>query len=602
MKKRNILLFIVLFILIHSLFAGNDQKTDSLLKVIRTAKDTALVNTYLALADIYKNKDFDSALNYIVRAEKEAEKINYKKGYGEALLIHGNILYFNNEYSEGLNYFTKSLNIAKESDDNLLKARSLERLASLHLMTDDPNLALKLYYESLSLFEKLDDRKGIAKVYNILGIYKADKGEFDTALSYLDKSIRIHQELNDTHNLIENKVNMGYVYEQAGESERAERIYLETIPLIRETGELSALAVVYFNLSSIHQSRNENREGLQYIQKATEIAEQLNDTSLLASLYGNAGELLIKEKQWNQAGDQLNKSVLCSRAIDDVETEIHALKLVAYLDSITGDFNSALLVTKHISILKDTLYKHRLEHTLQESELRYENHKHQELIELQGKIIRKNEAIKVLFIVLFFIVSVALLLLVRLFVIQRKSHVKSKKLHEQQLRLKQLDLEQVQHEERIQKLEKERIEESLRLKEREVVSLALQMERTNENFTFIRKKIKELTENRNVKIEELIKLEKELKARSHDFDSWELFYKSFNEIHKDFFKTLKSRHPDLTTTELKHCAYIRINLSANQMSTLLNVTIEAIRKTRYRIRKKMNLSPDNSLENYLLRF
>ncbi len=602
MRIELYIVFIMFVGLFNPLTTDKNKQLDSLLITSGTVPDTSRINNLLKIAEIYKSSNKDSSYYYINLAEKKAIKINFDEGYAKALYLHGNLLYFDNMYSEAFDCFKQSLEISKKNGYKLLIAQNLERLASLHLSTDDPNLALKQYYQSLIIFEKLDNRKGMAKVYNILGVYHADKGEYDTALSYLDKSIRIHQEMKDTYNLIENKVNMGYVYEQAGNLDTAKKIYIETIPLIQETGDLSALAVVYFNLSSIYQSRNENQEGLKYIQKATEIAEQLNDTSLLSDLYGNAGELLIQEKQWKKAKNLLNKSVLYSRATNDVETEIHALKLIAKLDSITGDFNSELKVTKRISILKDTLYEHRLKYSLKKLELQYENQKYQELIALQEKIIRTNKARKILFITLFFIACVALVLLIWLFVLQRKSHVKSKKLYDQQMRLKQLELERVQNEEKLQKLEKEKIEESLRLKEKEMVSLALQMERSNEKFTFFKKKINELIENQKVNIEELIKLEKELKSKFHDFDSWELFYKSFNEIHKDFFKTLKYKHPDLTKTELKHCAYIRINLSANQISTLLNVTIAAIRKSRYRIRKKMNLKPDESLDDYLLKF
>lgn len=602
MKSRNIILLFSLFILVHSIQTGNGQNSDSLRRVIQTSKGSVLVDNCIALANVYKYNNFDSAIYYVTWAEREAEKINYSVGYSEAIFCRGNVLYFNNDYSEAISYFKKSLDNAEERGDSLLKARCLERLASVHLMTDDPNLALKLYFESLIIFEKLNYQKGIAKIYNILGIYKADMGEFDLALSYLDKSIQINQEMNDLHNLIENKVNMGYVYEQSGDLDKAEKIYLETIPLILQIGDLSAMEVVYFNLSSLHQSRNDNQEGLKFIQKAAEIAEELNDTSMLASLYGNAGELLMKEKKWIQAKGFLNKSIICSQSTKDIETEIHALNLLANIDSINGDLNSALFIRNRVSILKDTLYRYRLKHSLQESELRYENLKHQELIALQERIIRTDKMKKTLFITLFFITSAVLVLLLGLFIVQRKSHTKGKKLFQQQINLKQLELEQVQQKEKLQKLEKEKIEESLKLKERELVSLALQMERSKENFTFFRDKIKHLSESHKINVEELITLEKELKSRCYDYDSWDLFYKSFNEIHKDFFTSLKASHPDLTNSELKYCAYIRIHLSANQMSTLLNVSIEAIRKTRYRIRKKMKLAPRESLYDYLLNF
>jgi DNA-binding CsgD family transcriptional regulator len=70
----------------------------------------------------------------------------------------------------------------------------------------------------------------------------------------------------------------------------------------------------------------------------------------------------------------------------------------------------------------------------------------------------------------------------------------------------------------------------------------------------------------------------------------------------DNFRKYSERHPDLSKTVLKFCAYLRVHLSTNQIAAILNVTIEAIRKSRYRIRKKTNLTREDSLEEYLQRF
>ena len=597
----HIFLFFIL-IVAQPLPAKKKFQLDSLLSNTRTAKDTALVNTYLALADIYKHLNHDSALLYIVKAENEAQKIDYTNGYCDALLIHGNVLYFKNDYSGALDYFTKSLDRAEAIKNKLLKAKCLERLASLHLMTDNPNRAFDLYFKSRVLFEELSYKPGMAKVYNILGVYHGEMGRLDTALAYLKKSMDINREINNTYNLIQNHVNLGYIYEMNGAPEKAQKIYYESIPLIEETGEKPALMVVYFNLASIHQKRNEDHMALQLIGKSITIAEQLNDTAMLSSLYGNAGQLLLEQKQWQEAEDILNKSLLCSRVINDVETEIKALEFIAVIDSTRGDYTAGFSNLKRIISLKDTLHQQQLDHHIQEAELQYANLKQKEQIELQEKKIRNDRFIKTLFIVLFFLALITVFLLVRLMQTQKKSQAKGKALQDNQIKIKQLELEKIQQDEYQQRIEKERVEEVLRLKERELFSLALQMELYCQNINFLQDKLKQLSEQSKITPKDIENLDKEMKIKFKDFDNWELFYRSFNEIHKDFLKSLKEKHPDLTTTEIKHCAYIRIHLSTSQMATLLNITVDSIRKTRYRIRKKLNLQSGESLENYLLKF
>ena len=81
-----------------------------------------------------------------------------------------------------------------------------------------------------------------------------------------------------------------------------------------------------------------------------------------------------------------------------------------------------------------------------------------------------------------------------------------------------------------------------------------------------------------------------------------LFNQKFNKLHSNFYLNLKEKHPDLTKSELKFCAYLKLNLSGNQIASIINVTPEAIRKTRYRIRKKINIISSDSLENYISTF
>ena len=99
MKKPLLVFLFIYFTFFHSLSADNNKQTDSLLKVTETAKDTALVNTLLRIATIYRYSNEATATYYLSKAEKEATKINFDEGYSNALFLHGNIAYFNNNYS-----------------------------------------------------------------------------------------------------------------------------------------------------------------------------------------------------------------------------------------------------------------------------------------------------------------------------------------------------------------------------------------------------------------------------------------------------------------------------------------------------------------------
>lgn len=83
-------------------------------------------------------------------------------------------------------------------------------------------------------------------------------------------------------------------------------------------------------------------------------------------------------------------------------------------------------------------------------------------------------------------------------------------------------------------------------------------------------------------------------------DDWKFFEEAFNNADKDFLRTIKERHPDLTPNDLRLCAYLRLNLSSKEIAPLLNISVRSIEVKRYRLRKKMNLPHEQSLTEYIL--
>mgnify|MGYP001143508862 CR=1 FL=1 len=82
-------------------------------------------------------------------------------------------------------------------------------------------------------------------------------------------------------------------------------------------------------------------------------------------------------------------------------------------------------------------------------------------------------------------------------------------------------------------------------------------------------------------------------------DEWKNFVTHFEKVHPSFFSTLKNRCPQLTTEDLKHCAYIRIYLSNKEIAQLLNITPKSVITHHHRIKKKMVLSDDVKFADYI---
>jgi tetratricopeptide (TPR) repeat protein len=82
-------------------------------------------------------------------------------------------------------------------------------------------------------------------------------------------------------------------------------------------------------------------------------------------------------------------------------------------------------------------------------------------------------------------------------------------------------------------------------------------------------------------------------------DDWDGFRKSFEKVHSGFLERLKISLPDLSPAETRFMALAKLNLSNKEMAGMLGVSVDAMRTTRYRLRKKLNLSEEGSIEELI---
>lgn len=107
---------------------------------------------------------------------------------------------------------------------------------------------------------------------------------------------------------------------------------------------------------------------------------------------------------------------------------------------------------------------------------------------------------------------------------------------------------------------------------------------------------------KDVPPEQITILEKLRKATILTEDDWLSFKELFEKVHRHFFVRLKETYSDLSPAETRLFALIRLDLSTKEMATMLGVSPETIRQTKWRMRKKMNLPEYLALEEVASRF
>lgn len=134
-------------------------------------------------------------------------------------------------------------------------------------------------------------------------------------------------------------------------------------------------------------------------------------------------------------------------------------------------------------------------------------------------------------------------------------------------------------------------------KRNEATKSAMRIVRYNETLEDINSEIEKLDYKDKKKL--LGVIGKVRKALDKETD-WENFETQFDSIHCDFFKTIQDRYQNLSQSELKHLAYIRMNLSSSEIARLMEVKKESLRTLRHRLKKKLNLNEDIDLRDFTL--
>ena len=180
---------------------------------------------------------------------------------------------------------------------------------------------------------------------------------------------------------------------------------------------------------------------------------------------------------------------------------------------------------------------------------------------------------------------------------QRK--LKKKMLEEQEERMAR---EAAANEKKLISLKNLQLEQELESKNRELANAAMNIVYKNEMLNNLHHELTNLNDSSGNKLsnDQLRKVNKLIDEAHSDDRDWDLFEKSFNEAHENFFKKLKSEYPSLVPNDLKLCAYLRLNMSSKEIASLLNISTRGVEIRRYRLRKKLNLPTNKNLTEFLL--
>ena len=158
----------------------------------------------------------------------------------------------------------------------------------------------------------------------------------------------------------------------------------------------------------------------------------------------------------------------------------------------------------------------------------------------------------------------------------------------------------------LSQLKEEQFKSQMEESKRRLLTIEVDATKVTNKLSGIKKEIVELNDDLktekpiNILSKKIMNLERSINDVVDGSDSWDEFKNVYEKIDPEFFKKLKTLFPKLTNLDLKHCAFIKMNMDNYEVSQIMNVELKSIQMARYRLKKKLKLVEAVSLQDYIL--
>jgi adenylate cyclase len=133
-------------------------------------------------------------------------------------------LWASRDYNQARAYFERALGLARQIDDPVVLAGSLNWMGNWHANAEDPLRAVQYHQQALEIVEELGDRQELASTLDLLGLAHMLGGDLTASVRTYDRAIALSRELDDRPRLVASLI--------ARAAAASEQITLASIPAI----------------------------------------------------------------------------------------------------------------------------------------------------------------------------------------------------------------------------------------------------------------------------------------------------------------------------------------------------------------------------------
>ncbi|ADB38417.1 tetratricopeptide repeat protein [Spirosoma linguale] len=479
---------------------------------------------------------------------------------GDYLQQIGVLLYHQGSYVQAIDYLLQAQKIFRTAEDGNRLAQNRNELGTVYYYNEQVNQALTQFNEALAFYLKTRNPAGLARTYANIGHIYEKKKDIERAFSYQKLALHNSQLANDSESLTKIYENLGSIFEDEARYDSAFVYYQKALTLSRQNGDEVGQIEIINNLGDVFRKTGRYQQGMALSREALQRARQQGERYQLSAALRDIAKTFKLLNQPDSAYSYIEQS-------RDLTDEIYAAAN-----------------NRQITLLQ-TLYD----------------------VERKDSEIAQLNAQKRIDLIILSASGMVLLLIGVLGVVmisrqrlkirnERAANQQNQQIYRTQHELMQVALKNKQ-------LQEENLKGQLELKSKELTTHTLQIIQKNQVLEELKHDLTVvLKDEKRDQKKQLRALVDKISLSFNQDKYWADFRTIFDQVHPAFFQQLTQRFPELTATDMRLVALLKMNISSADIATLLGISTDSLRVTRYRLRKKIGLSEGESLSAFIHSF
>jgi tetratricopeptide (TPR) repeat protein len=581
-KIQYLLILILLFF--GQLLTGSE--IDSLKRVLAKTHDAEKkTEIYYLLAAQYLRTDVSESHSMVVHALNLSRKTASDKYTGKIYGLLGDIAIARDSMDKARDYYELALKTYKQQENKLGIVIMVTILGNIAFEKDNLSKALQLYQRGILLAKENHFQKRLDRLYLNIGVLMTASGRHVESQEYFSKALDAFVRIGDSSEIARAYSNLGSSYLAIGDLETAKEYFDLALDLFRINNASISIAMVFLNLSQIEYEHGNYDNAMPLLFKAEKLIDENYSAyfegprnTLLTEVYLYLGRNYFQLNRIDSAYYYLNQSFRLALTNKQLTETSKSAELLSLLWQQKQNADSALYYHILYKAYSDSLSLQQNNKNLayQEAQFKFEQQaeKEAEKRQIESDWQYRNIVILIVTIVFLALVLILLGLLLRL----------------SRTKIKQGELEQ------------KSLKSELELRNKELTTHLMYQVKNNEFILNISKNLKGMLSKAGPENKTLVnRLIKEIEMDSST-NQWEGFEIRFQQVHTDFYKNLGKAFPDLTSNELRLCAFLKLNMNTKDIAAITYQSTNSIAVARWRLRQKFGLEKEGSLATFLTQF